>query len=567
MNKNVDIRDIETLVEKITSKEIILPEFQRRYVWTKTKVRDLLDSLYRDYPTGSILVWEYRGEDKVHSRHLDVDMDQSKSLFSASLMLLDGQQRLTSLAALMKGEPVKVKDSKRPIEIMFNLEHPDSYEPEKTGDIDNGEGDKGELEQNEGGVEEDALNLQKFTFVVYSKALEKKKEWVKVTDIFNKSVLQILQDKGLKSEDDCWAKYTERISKVKQIKDYCYVMHVLSEKKYNYSEVTKIFVRVNSSGTKLKSSDLALAQILLKWRGCSRIFGDFLRDKKEEGFELTMQFLVRILVVYATNQCKFETVSNLSLNSIKEAWEKAQQGINYGLNFLRNNTLIEDLGLLSSPLIIVPIAYFSSLKKERLNSQEEKDLTRWIYLANAFSNYSVSIETTLNSELKILKENGSIKKLSDLIERKNGRLQIDADDLKGKKKNSVFFAMAYMVTKDNGAKDWFTGIGVSKGTKVNSIQTHHIFPKKILKGENYPSAEINEIANLSFISEKTNKEISSKKPEDYFHGIIKERGENALQDQFIPLDKNLWKIENYKDFLAARRELIAAAINRLLSSR
>ena len=556
------------LVDKITRNEIILPEFQRRYVWTKTKVRDLLDSLYRDYPTGSILVWEYRGADNMYSRHLDVDMDQSKSLFSTSLMLLDGQQRLTSLAAIMKGEPVEVKGSKRPIEIMFNLEHPDSVKHEDTDDADNGEDDEGELEQEEDGVEEDAFNLQKFTFVVYSKALEKKKEWVKVSDIFNKSGSQILRDKGLKSEDDCWDKYMERIEKVQQIKRYPYTVNVLSEK-YDYSEVTEIFVRVNSSGAKLKSSDLALAQIALKWKGCSRIFEDFLGDKKEEGFELTMQSLVRMLVVYATGQCKFGTVSSLSLNSIKEAWKQAQQGINYSLNFLRNNTLIEDLRLLSSPLIIVPIAYFSSLKKERLNSQEEKDLTRWIYLANAFGNYSVSSETTLNSELKILKENGSIKELFALIERKNGRLQIDADALKGKKKNSAFFAMAYMATKNNNAKDWFTGIGVSKGTKgkFNRIQTHHIFPKKILKGENYPSAEINEIANLSFISEKTNKEISSKKPEDYFRGIIEERGKDTLKDQFIPLDKNLWKVENYKDFLAARRERIAAAINSLLSPR
>ena len=95
---------IADLVGKIKRKEITLPEIQRRYVWTKTKVRNLLDSLYRGYPTGSILVWENREESQT-SRNPDIDMTYSTSGISTKLMLLDGQQRLTSLTALMEGKP------------------------------------------------------------------------------------------------------------------------------------------------------------------------------------------------------------------------------------------------------------------------------------------------------------------------------------------------------------------------------------------------------------------------------------------------------------------------------
>ena len=550
---------IETLVEKIKSKEITLPEIQRRYVWTKTQVRDLLDSLYRDYPTGTILVWENQIGNQP-SRNFDVDITPSHPAISTNLMLLDGQQRLT---ALMEGKPVKVKKLRKPIEIMFNLEHPDDFTHEEFEDTD--EDEENEEDQEEESTEEGKFNLEKFTFVVYSKSLEKKREWVKVTDIFKKNSSQILRELGFHSDDENWNKYISRINKVQNIKKYPYVMTVLN-KEYDYNEVTKIFVQVNSAGTKLRSSDLALAQITSKWPGCLEIFEQFINEKKEESFDIDMTSLVRSLVVYATNQCKFQIVGNLSVKKIREAWKKTKNGLSYALNFLKNNTEIEDLGLLSSTFIIIPVSYFSTLKEERLNMEEEKDLIKWIYLSNAFSNYSSSSETTLNSELKILREGGSIKELIGLIERKNGRNQINADDLKGKKKKSPLFAMAYMATRKNDAKDWESRVGISKETKGKfyGIQSHHIFPKKVLR-EKYSQSEINEIANLSFISGRTNRKISAKKPENYFKDIINKQGKETLQNQFIPVeDENLWKVENFQKFLEARREMLAEAINKLL---
>lgn len=160
---------------------------QRRYVWTSTKVRDLLDSLYRKYPSGSILVWETEGTGI--SRSLDIE--QEKSHLSTRLLLLDGQQRLTSLTAILTGKPVKVKNSKRPIEIMFNLEHPD--------DISEIEVLEDEEDDTEDEVDEETESLEiqeylkRLTFVVSSKALEGNKSWIKVTDIFQKSDTQILK--------------------------------------------------------------------------------------------------------------------------------------------------------------------------------------------------------------------------------------------------------------------------------------------------------------------------------------------------------------------------------------
>src|SRR6187549_171863 len=112
---------IGTLVDMYKRGEMRLPEIQRHYVWRATRVRDLMDSLYRGYPSGSILMWET--DEPVPTR--DGAIIQETTAFAGRKLLLDGQQRLTSLTAVLNGEPVHVRYRKRPIDILFNLEHPE----------------------------------------------------------------------------------------------------------------------------------------------------------------------------------------------------------------------------------------------------------------------------------------------------------------------------------------------------------------------------------------------------------------------------------------------------------
>src|SRR3981081_3041679 len=110
----VDI-GVGELVDMINRGELRLPELQRRYVWPATRVRDLLDSLYRGYPSGTILVWETTGDAPAR----DLAIEQQYSPFNASKLILDGQQRLTTLSAVLRGKPLQFKNRVRPVEIAF----------------------------------------------------------------------------------------------------------------------------------------------------------------------------------------------------------------------------------------------------------------------------------------------------------------------------------------------------------------------------------------------------------------------------------------------------------------
>ena len=136
-------------------------------------------------------------------------------------------------------------------------------------------------------------------------------------------------------------------------------------------------------------------------------------------------------------------------------------------------------------------------------------------------------------------------------------------DFVGRGMRSALFSLAYLSMKHGGAKDWFTGLGLSltHQGRYHFIQFHHIFPKSVLQKAGYEKAEINEIANMAFITGRTNRRISNKPPSEYFQGIIEQRGEEALRQQQIPMDQKLWQVEGYRAFLDERRKMLATTIN------
>lgn len=154
---------VSELVAMIERGEIRLPEMQRRYVWRAPRVRDLLDSLYRGYPSGAILLWET--DLKVAERAFAIE--QERSPYATNKLLLDGQQRLTSLSSVIRGEPISVRGRKRPVDILFNMEHPESLEL-----VTEVEEDRDEIESSdEADVTADDIKarIEKMTFVVATK--------------------------------------------------------------------------------------------------------------------------------------------------------------------------------------------------------------------------------------------------------------------------------------------------------------------------------------------------------------------------------------------------------------
>jgi hypothetical protein len=555
---------VGSLVAMIKDGELRLPEMQRRYVWPATRVRDLLDSLYRGYPSGTILVWETDRE--MPSR--DLAVEQETSPFKGHKLLLDGQQRLTSLSAIVRGTAVSVRGKKRPIDILFNLNHPDGPPVEVLEVEDDAVGDDNETEADE---EEAGPNIQERlklrTFVVAAKSISSDPRWVRLSDIFGgeKSDAQILKGLVNSFDDPLFDKYSKRLQAVRKIKDYPYVMHVL-DKELSYEEVAEIFVRVNSLGIKLRGSDLALALITSRWQDSLKLFEQFQEECEEKWFTLDLGLLVRALVVFTTGQSRFKTVGTIPVQRLKVGWEEAKKGIRFAVSFLRANAGIEDESLLSSPLFIIAIGFYAMRQDYHLTPGSESDLRRWLYIANARGHYSGSSESTLDVDLNVISKEGTPADLLEILKQQLGRFEILPTDLKGRGQRSALFSTAYLALKAGGAKDWRTRLGLSltHQGRLHFIEHHHIFPKSLLRKAEYGKSEINEIANMAFVSGGTNRSIASKPPEEYLLKILEEQGEQALAMHCVPIDPSLWTMEAYPQFLEYRRAALARAINEFI---
>lgn len=566
---------ISQLIGDYERQIIKIPKLQRKYVWSQSQVCSLFDSLYRNYPTGSILMWERNENEKAKEPNLS---NLSNSLISQKLHLLDGQQRITSLTAVIEGKPIKLRKEgtnteveEKPIEIYFNLAH--TTQEESSTDAE-------ELYP-----EEDAIEKKKVerVFQIKNKKIENDKTWVPLTDIFKqKSSGQILHKLKIGPEDGRYRIFEERINKILKILDYQYPVTVLSAN-LDYDEATRIFIRVNSSGTRLSGSDLALALISSKWDESTDLFEEFIVKCEKEGYRIDAGFLIRCLISVTTGQCKFGVLNNLPIENLTKNWEKTKVGIEKTIHFLKYNALIESTHLqkgtklLPSFYLLIPLSVYACENEIADTKEKENRFLEWFYTAAMWNRYGRgSSESILDEDLRIImpdkkniKDDPSRNLLAKIAQMTNNKERITIADIEKKQKNSSYFMMLHVLSRKNSAKDWGSGLALT--TKIK-IEVDHIFPKSLLEKNMFNLEKIkrqtlvNDIANLAFISKKSNGIKKAELPETYLPKLKEKRGKEALSSQSIPDSSDLWKLDRYEQFLGARRALLVQNINNLLES-
>jgi hypothetical protein len=233
-------------------------------------------------------------------------------------------------------------------------------------------------------------------------------------------------------DDERYQKYSQRLARLRGIRKYVYRMDVL-ERTLSYDEVTEIFVRVNSLGAKLRSSDLALAQITAKWRGSLETFQAYQTSCSKIGFELDLGIHLKNLVTHATGQSRFLTVAGLKLDQLRSGWDTGCQGLDFALNLLRSNTGISSPALLASPFLLISLGFYGAQRHYDLRPDEAAGLVRWVLLANAKGRYGRgSSETLLDQDLKSIRDGGSYQELLERLRTQVGRLDIAPEELAGR---------------------------------------------------------------------------------------------------------------------------------------
>lgn len=520
-------REIQLLLNDAKTNHLQLPALQRKYVWKSTQVRDFFDSLYHQYPTGQLLVWET--DDQPHARGLSASGIDTAS--RRPQLLLDGQQRLTSLYAVMTGHPLVTRDrsAERVIEIVFNV-----------------------------------FNEK---FEVATAIHRPQSGWISVTKLFTQGLLPVFNELKLDYQSEEAQQALANLTRLDGIKHYRYRVTVLEG--LTYTEVTSIFVRINSGGTRLGNADLALAQISSRWRGVVNALETFQRRAKELGWELDETILLRVLAAILVNRATLSELfkagrqDELTEERLRTAWDRCVPAMERAIHFIKQNCLIDRLSMLPTNYILVPLAAFFSQVGESVTHEQARDLQRWLYMALIWARYSASSETNLDQDLTSLSTDEPITRMIQNIEDKVGpRRLITERELQDQLSNSPMMVMAYVLARRSHAEDWFTGVEIGAGQEMDY---HLIFPKNTVTRHGdlrRDSRLINQVANLAFVTTKPPSRYASKEPIEYLSSIP----ESRLRSQYLPTDQALWSAERFNEFVLERRKLLADAINGLLRS-
>ncbi|MGH9190442.1 MAG: GmrSD restriction endonuclease domain-containing protein [Acidimicrobiales bacterium] len=508
---------IRKLMDQVTHGELRLPEIQRGYVWKPAQVAGLIDSLYRGYPSGSVLLWETN--EQVTEKDLASAGATGVSMIKP-LYLLDGQQRLTSLHRVFTGH--------ERAQVVFNV------------------------------------LTEKFQ--IESAATKKDVRWVSVHDLLADKVsafglvaeLQPVVDGEGLTQEDLFA----RLDRVKSISRYTYWLEILDDLPYH--EVTEIFVRVNSRGRALKDTDLALATLSARWPGVVAKLEEEVAWCREHHYQaLDMAFLVRCLAALATETTSPGSFTNVEIPQLEAAWQATRKGLHHVVALLQEEVSIDNSTLIPSANALVPLVYYLGKRSDiALAGAERNGLVYWLLVAFIQSRYSSSAANAIAQDVTALRSDDPLRNLYRNLGLLHQRPEITAATLAGKGSTSPFFLLSYLAARRRKARDWWYGVPVALSHDGSySVEYHHIHPRARLR-EAYGKAEINDLANLAFISDKANRKISARPPALYFEELDSE----DLDRHFVPVDPDLRWVERYPDFVAKRRASLAEAMNALLES-
>jgi len=572
---------IGKLIDDIEIGDIALPDIQRPFVWYKkiSKVRDLFDSIYRGYPIGYLLFWENANR----SDYKNIGFEEKKRKIPRFL-IIDGQQRLTALFAVMKNQEVltpdyeskKVKIAFQPLGGIFKVgDAATDRDPEYIPDLS-------------------ALWAGDGDYAIISNFIQQLKEKREVTKEEEKTI-------------------SSNIQALININKYPLTALEIAPD-LEEETVSEIFVRINSQGVSLTQADFILTLLSVYWEDGRKEIEQFCVDSrkiptKETRFS-SFNYLIkpdpddmlRVLVGLTFQRAKMKDVYSVIRGRDPETGEFSEdlrtqqfEKLKQKLPTILDNTnwqsflkiLIgggyKDEELISSKNAVLYSYILFLVGKYNFDTQNhelQRVVGRWFVMASLTGRYSSSPETAFEKDLNRIKEfspTGFISGLEKIIDENltndfwNITLvgQMETSSARSPEANAFYAALNKLGSPVLFSRKLVGDLyDPSLKTKKRRLEKHHIFPRNYLISKygfdsNKDKAKINQIANLTFLEFEDNIEISDTTPKEYY-AMIKDRfTENELKDMLgqHALPENFFELE-YDKFLEDRRKLMAGVIRK-----
>jgi hypothetical protein len=566
---------IKKLLEDIDLGEIGLPDIQRPFVWSRSKVRDLLDSIYRGYPIGYFLFWQtWQHNAPATYRSIGIGAKQK----TPRLLIVDGQQRLTSLYAVLKAKPVVNKD--------FQAERVRiAFQP-----LDE------RFEVTNSAIQNDSSWIPDISELWQSSQSEHRF----ITNFLKRlSAIRQLSD----AEEQ---KIEESIARLRKIIDYPVSVLELS---YSVDEehVAEIFVRINSEGVPLNQANFILTLMSVFWDEGRKDLEDFCRRATVLTSKSASPYnpywtphpeqLLRVSVALGFRRARLEHVYSLlrgkdlqtkqfSVQQRDKQFSLLRQAQDYALDLQNWHDFFTALGLagyldrrfISSELAV---AYTYALwligKRDfQLDPHRLREIIAcWFFMASLTGRYSASPESRMEQDLGLLRELSQPEDFVRVLSREiNAVLTADywattlPNQLRTASVRSTGQLAFYAALCVLNAPVLYSSMSVpqliSSGhqAKRSALERHHLFPKAYLNKIGIQDrALLNQVANYTLVEWADNAAISNRSPADYVPDLEARFSPEDLSTMYrlhaLPKD---WYRMRYEDFLAERQKLMAQVI-------
>jgi len=525
----IEIRNIrlENLIADMESKGILrIPRFQRDYVWERSKVAELFDSIYREFPIGSFFFWitprDYRDLYKdIPELRLPkpADYEQIK-------MILDGQQRITSLYVAAKGLTIQA----------------------------NGKSEKD--------YKKICFDLDTQTFVV-AKRSEDKKRVVSVWRFFNREGEREVYDELSKERRDAFKKCQSTL--------LSYPLSIVEVRDVHLGDAVKIFERINQGGKRLGLFDLVVASTWSTDFDLKEKVRALNKTLEEKGFgKIDEEVVAQLISLVVKGQCTRAVQLQLKNEEIKEVWDKTEDAIKLAVDFLSANLGVRIYEFVPYPSMIAMVAYlFVKADTRSLTPQQAAFAKEWFWKVAFSQRYSSSTLTLMGSdrtdyfdpaaEGKVVVPNYPVTLTPQDLE----SLMIHT---RSAVKNAILCILAL-----RGPRHFKNGSVIVLDKKIcseyNNPEKHHIFPKSLLSRLRVKHRHL--LANFAFIPGELNREISGSKPSEYFSEFKAENShfDEVLETHLIPTGPSaaIWK-DDYEVFAKERTDSIFREIEKVVGT-
>jgi hypothetical protein len=535
---------ISTALDKIDENQLFVPAFQREYVWKRDDAKELIDSLIKEYPTGTMLTWETNTPPELKGPH-KYDAKQG-----AVRILLDGQQRLTTLYMLIRG-----------------VLPPYYTAPEILNDT------RGLY------VHVETLELEYFK----KQKMGNDPRWQNLTDIFQrkvraKDIVRTLEDRGETIGREADDRIDDNVRAIERILDREFPEQTIPVKA-SVRQAIDIFYKVNASGVSLTEAELALAQISGYWPEARDIFKRKLVELEAKGFVFKLDF-----IVYALLACLHHSGSNMKLlhddgngEPIRAAWKLLEGNtLDYAVNIMQSHAYVDHTDEINSVYALIPIIAFCYQKANsgigHLSELEIRKIVKWFYYSQIRTRYISQLPQKLDRDLRMVRDSEQpFDELLRVIQDERA-LEILPDEFEGRTISHPLYPMMRWYFKSREAYCFTTGVKLRQPMgKRYSLESDHIFPFSKLKAAGYgvenrmKYALAQELTNRAILTKIANRTKSATTAYDYLTDVSA-KNPDALAKQSIPADPHLWKAENYEAFLKARRAMLASELNAFLGS-